>query len=35
MTRKAKKKRLDATVAAQLLQAYLDGTLAPLRETGR
>ena len=30
MTRKGKKKRLDAVVAAQLLQAYLDGTLPAL-----
>ena len=30
MTRKGKKKRLDAVVAAALLQAYLDGTLPPL-----
>ena len=29
MTRKGKKKRLDAVVAAQLLQAYLDAALPP------
>ena len=30
LTRRGKKQRLDAVVAAQLLQSYLDGTLAPL-----
>ena len=30
MTRKGKKKTLDAIVAAGLLQAYLDGKLLPL-----
>ena len=30
MTRKSKKKRLDAVVAANLLQAYLDGKLPPV-----
>lgn len=32
MTRRVKKQRLDALAAAQLLQAYLDGTLAALRD---
>lgn len=30
LTHRGKKRRLDAVAAAQLLQAYLDGTLKPL-----
>lgn len=32
MTRKAKRRRLDAVVAAQLLQAYLRGDIEPLNK---
>lgn len=35
LTRKGKKRRLDAVVAAQLLQAYLRGAIQPLNKSGK